>query len=330
MSKKSNKTAIGAFVVGAVLLAVLGIMFFGSGTLFSQRETCVMYFDGDLKGLNVGAPVAFRGVRVGQVTDITVFVASDDLAFNIPVQAEIDTERLHRSGGVFEGLGDAAYLEALIEKGLRAQLALQSIVTGQLQIQLDIYPDAPLDRKGGGEVLEIPTIPSGFERLTQALEEISFKEVVRNFNQAVTQFGNMLEQKEVETFFAGLQTAANEVAALSRNLDAQARTMTQSVTQAAETVDRFFQKADRDIGPVLREAEGALAAVRQAMHRAELTLAAIDSAAEGYSEGSAFRYEISQALAEIAAAARSLRTLTDLLQQQPEALIRGKQTQGEH
>jgi paraquat-inducible protein B len=272
--------------------------------------------------------VAFRGVRVGQVTDITVFVASDGLAFSIPVKAEIDTERLHRSGRSFAGLTDTAYLEALVDKGLRAQLALQSIVTGQLQIQLDIYPDADLDLKGSGDMLEIPTIPSRFELLTQALEDISFKEVVRNFNQAVSQFGSMLEQNEMENFFDTIKTAAEEIAALARHLDAEAQTMTRSVTRAADTVDRFFSKANQDVDPVMDDARTALAAMRQAMAEAERALKSVDTLAEAYSERSAFHYEISQALTEISAAARSLRTLTDLLQQQPEALLRGKQLPG--
>lgn len=328
MSKQSSKTAIGAFVVGSLALMVLGIVFFGSGTLFSDRQTCVMYFEGDLKGLNVGAPVAFRGVRVGQVTDITVFVAADNLSFHIPVLAEIDTQRLHRSEGAFADLDDAAYLEALIDKGLRAQLALQSIVTGQLQVQLDIYPDADLDLKENGDMLEIPTIPSKFELLTQALEDISFKEVVRNFNQAVTQFGNMLEQKEVENFLGSIKTAAEEVAALARDLDTEAKTMTRSVTRAADTVDQFFSKADRDMDPLLADARTALDAMRQAMAQAEQTLKSVDSMTEAYAERSAFRYELTQALGEISAAARSLRALTDLLQQQPEALVHGKQLPG--
>lgn len=320
---------IGTFVVGAIALVVLGIVFFGSGALFSDRQTCVMYFDGDLKGLNVGAPVAFRGVRVGQVTDIMVLLASDDLTFHIPVSAEIDTRRFHRSGGAFDDLSDQAYLEALIDKGLRAQLALQSIVTGQLQIQLDIYPEAPLERKGSGDTLEIPTIPSRFELLTQALEDISFSEVVDNFNQAVTQFGSMLKEKEVEAFLGSIKTAADEVALLASHLDAEALTMMRSVTRAADAVDRFFKAVDGDIDPVLRDAQAVLAVTREAMMQAEETLQTIDTLAENYSESSMFRYEISQAVEEIAAAARSLRALTDLLQQQPEALIRGKQPLGD-
>jgi paraquat-inducible protein B len=328
MSRQGSKTVIGAFVAGAIVLVVLGIVYFGSGALFSDRQLCVMYFDGDLKGLDIGAPVAFRGVRVGQVSDITVFVGADNLTFNIPVEAEIDIRQFHRTGGAFADLGDTAYLKALIDKGLRAQLALQSIVTGRLQIQLDIYPEAPLELKGSGDALEIPTIPSRFELLTKALEDVPFKEVVRNFNQAVSQFGQMLEQKEVQTFFGSIQTAADEVARLARDLDTEAQRMTRSVTRAAETVDQFFKKANREVDPVLADAQAALAAMQQTMVRAEQALASIDDVAEGYSERSAFRYEISQAMTEIAAAARSLRALTDLLQQQPEALIRGKQPLG--
>lgn len=328
MKTEGNKAVIGAFVVGALVLAVAGIMIFGSGAFFNDRETCVMYFDGDLKGLNVGAPVAFRGVRVGQVTDIKVYVQTDTLAFSIPVLAEIDTRRFHGSEGAFSRGSDRENLEALIDKGLRAQLALQSIVTGQLLVQMDIYPDAPLNLKGRGGRLEIPTLPSKFERLTRALEEISFPELVDNINKAVTQIGGILDKKEIENLFASIQTAANEITLLAQHLDEETRPMIRNLDKASQGTDAFVRKLDKAMVPVLTDAGAAFEAMRLAMAQAERTLQSIDALSAGYDERSAFRYEISNALSEIAAAANSLRALSDLLQQQPEALIRGKSAPG--
>jgi paraquat-inducible protein B len=67
MSKPANKTLIGAFVVGAVALAVAAIVLFGSGRFFKDMDQWVAIFPGSVKGLNVGSPVVFRGVQVGQV-----------------------------------------------------------------------------------------------------------------------------------------------------------------------------------------------------------------------------------------------------------------------
>ena len=68
MSKQPNVTIIGAFVAGAVFLVITGLLVFGSGKFFSQTKKFVLFFEGSVKGLNVGAPVDFRGVRVGSVT----------------------------------------------------------------------------------------------------------------------------------------------------------------------------------------------------------------------------------------------------------------------
>lgn len=328
MSKQGNKTVIGAFVVGALVLTVVGILAFGSGALFRTKNAYVMYFDGDLKGLNVGAPVAFRGVRVGQVTDVQVFFNTETLKFNIPVVVEIEPSRFKNVGVADVNSDTESGLKALINKGMRARLVLQNIVTSQLMIQLDMFPNEPVQLRGNGDMLEIPTIASGLERLTQAIEEISFKDLVDNINKAVTQFGEILDKQELENVLSSIQTAAAEVAILAKNLNQEAIPLIQSLKRTADNADDFIRGVDQQIDPVLTDTRTALASVRRAMEQADQTLLSIDTLAEGYTERSAFRYEISNALREIAAAASSLRALTDMLQQQPDALLRGKGNTG--
>lgn len=328
MSKQGNKTVIGAFVVGALVLTVVGILAFGSGALFRTKNAYVMYFDGDLKGLNVGAPVAFRGVRVGQVTDVQVFFNTETLKFNIPVVVEIEPSRFKNVGVADVNSDTESGLKALINKGMRARLVLQNIVTSQLMIQLDMFPNEPVQLRGNGDMLEIPTIASGLERLTQAIEEISFKDLVDNINKAVTQFGEILDKQELENVLSSIQTAAAEVAILAKNLNQEAIPLIQSLKRTSDNADDFIRGVDQQIDPVLTDTRTALASVRRAMEQADQTLLSIDTLAEGYTERSAFRYEISNALREIAAAASSLRALTDMLQQQPDALLRGKGNTG--
>jgi MlaD protein len=74
MARKPNPALLGAFVVGAVILAVLGLVIFGGGKFFRSTQSWVAYFDESIKGLAVGAPVTFRGVKVGSVTDVKVVV----------------------------------------------------------------------------------------------------------------------------------------------------------------------------------------------------------------------------------------------------------------
>ena len=72
MSGKPSKTLVGAFVLGAVILFIIGVMTFSVGKYFFKQPSFIMFFDGSVKGLNVGAPVMFKGVKVGTVSDINL------------------------------------------------------------------------------------------------------------------------------------------------------------------------------------------------------------------------------------------------------------------
>src|SRR5512143_1986566 len=94
MSKKANKTLIGAFVVGAIALIIAGVVIFGSGKLFAPVRKFVMVFAGSVKGLNVGSAVIFRGVKIGAVTDIQLRVDPKNMTAVIPVYVEIDPRKI--------------------------------------------------------------------------------------------------------------------------------------------------------------------------------------------------------------------------------------------
>jgi paraquat-inducible protein B len=139
--KRANPAVIGGFIVGAVVLAIAGVMTVGSGKLFTESIKCVMYFEGSIQGLYVGAAVNFRSVKVGSVMSIKMQLDRQNFDIRIPVIVEFPKG----TGGAMEMLNadpriptDA--MAALIERGLRAQLQTDSLVTGLLFIQLDLPP----------------------------------------------------------------------------------------------------------------------------------------------------------------------------------------------
>src|SRR5512134_2415689 len=142
MSKQASKSLIGAFVLGAIFLVVAGVVIFGSGKLFTKANKSVMFFEGSVNGLQIGAPVVFRGARIGQVTDVVVKMNARELTAFIPVYTEIYPQKIMPIEG--DQSYDERYLQALITKGLRAQLQLQSFVTGQLMVNIDFYPNTPI------------------------------------------------------------------------------------------------------------------------------------------------------------------------------------------
>ena len=163
MNQRANPKLIGAFVVGAVALVVVGVLLLGGAKWLTQKRTFVAYFEGSVKGLNVGAPVEFQGVQVGSVTDIQLQFLTAEKEFRIPVFIQIEPGRMTEVGRQIEVHGQL--LKPLIERGLRAQLEMQSLVTGQLIVQLGMHPDTPIRLVGDGKVPEIPTAPTTMQEV---------------------------------------------------------------------------------------------------------------------------------------------------------------------
>jgi paraquat-inducible protein B len=185
MSKPANKTLIGTFVVGAIVLVVASLLVFGSGAFFKKTGKFVLYFDSSVKGLNVGAPVMFRGVKIGQVTSILLRFNPRDLSTIIPVYIEIDPGLLtipEAERSLVEKAKKYQFMKGLIAKGLKAQLQMQSFVTGQLMINLDFYPEKPVKLAGVEKrYLEIPTVPTSLEQLTKTLQNLDLNELYKKF-----------------------------------------------------------------------------------------------------------------------------------------------------
>ena len=178
--KRANPAVIGGFIVGAVVLVIAGVMILGSGKLFTETIKCVMYFEGAIQGLYVGAPVNFRGVKVGSVTNIKMQLDRQNFNIRIPVIVEFPKG----AGGTMEmlhadprTLKDA--LAALIERGLQAQLQTESLLTGQLFIQLDLPPAmspeaAPKEPTfdPATKLLEIPTVPTTLQEVSNTVRRV--------------------------------------------------------------------------------------------------------------------------------------------------------------
>src|SRR5215510_10549949 len=172
MGSKINPTMIGAFVVSAIVLVVAGVLLFGGGKFFQERLPYVLFFDSSVEGLNVGAPVIFRGVQVGQVTEISAI--ADPQTFDVRIKVTIELVRgVVKVGEEGQGFKDQrqAYM-GLVQKGLRATLRMQSFVTGLLYVALDFFPDTPIRLLGlEPTVPEVPTIPSDMDQLKSSIQQ---------------------------------------------------------------------------------------------------------------------------------------------------------------
>ena len=296
MSKLANRPLIGAFVLGALALAVAGVVFFGSGKFLRKVYKDVMFFEGSVKGLQIGAPVMFRGVQIGHVTNVVLQVNVKDLTAFIPVYVEIYPQKMVMIGGV-QKIGQMD-LPTLIENGLRAQLQLQSFVTGQLVVDLDFYPNTPIRLVGlEKEYPEIPTIPSDVEQLRKKLESLPINEIAERLNEALAGINRLVNSRDLRESIGSLNQSLKDADALVNNLN------TKIAPQIASNIKETLSAAQ----DTLRETSNAVKNIN-------------GIAAKNANLG----YEIDRTLEQIAELSRSIRVLADYLERHPEALLRGK------
>ncbi len=313
MSEKASPTLIGAFLLGAIALVVTGLMVFGGGRFFTQTVTYVDYFPETISGLNDGAPVDFRGVKVGVVSRIEVQLDAQDLSVQIPVYLQLQRRRIRETGGA---ISEGDFIPELIERGLRAQLQLQSIVTGQLNVQLDILPDRParfVDRVG--EFPEMPTIPSTMQEFTETMESLSIQDMVNDARQVLTGLKALMNSPDLAGILTGVNRLVNSGEVLG---------IVSHANEAIDEVQALVSNIDGQVGSLSTSAELTFAKINETLDGVQKTLDTTRQTLSIAAEGSSMRYEIEQMLSELTAAARSIRLLAEYLERNPDALLRGK------
>lgn len=350
MSKAPNKTMIGLFVMGAVALIVLAVGVLGSGRFFQERFTYVLVFEGTVSGLNVGAPVNFRGVRVAEVSDVQIHfdIEEQDIIVLVFVQFLKGTLGRNTYDALAQrGATHAEVMAGLVERGLRARLEMQSLVTGQLGIGLDFFPDRPaVYTNVDPETPEIPTIPTTLQALAQTLQEIPLHEIVENINQSLESIAAVVQTPEFGQAIVNINAVVQDAQHLIRNVDAQVQPLSAELTatlrdsrtligraneqivalgtnlnQAVGDGRSFIHLAGENIGTLSREFQEALATISGTIETVEGLVAELRTSARA---DSALMFQVRETLREIEKMAMSLRNLADQLDRHPESLLRGK------
>ncbi len=319
MARHARKTLIGAFVVGAVALTVAGIAVFGSRRFFQKRPTFVMYFSGSITGLSVGSPVEFRGVRVGEVTKIAAVFDPDTLSIAIPVYVEIDPTSLIVSGSENASslLSEHKFHQPLLEKGLKAQLDIESFITRQLYINMDFHPDHPTRLLGlDTRYPEIPTIPSLQDQIVQTLQKLPEKvmAVIDGIERLVDSPAAQDSLRDLDGLLRGIAT---EITPLFASLNA-----------TSDAARRTFVQAEKTLSMKEGPSAEMAASFTDAMKKAGASLDQMRSTLGAYQkvavQNANVGYDLTRTLGDLDAAARSVRSLAGYLELHPEAVLKGK------
>jgi paraquat-inducible protein B len=301
VSQRANPVLIGAFGVAALALLVAGTVIFGTGAFLKQTTSYVMFFEGDVSGLRKGAPVTFRGVPVGKVGDIraSLLRRGERVETRVAVYAELEPGVVEAQTEFATRQDDEVY-RLLIDNGMRAQLQMQSFVTGQLFVQLDFHPDRPAIFVGGDQsVRELPTIPTPLElvarsarQLLERIGELPLEEIIENLNSSLEAAGDLLASDSAQRLLDDLDTTTLDVG-------------------------RVLERLDGRVAGVASDLEVTLAAATKTLERLGVFLGDVG-------EDSELQYELETLLREVSGAARAMRVLAETLEQHPEALLSGR------
>lgn len=363
--KRANPAVIGGFILGALVLSLAALVVVGSGKFLQPTLSCVLYFDGAVQGLQAGAPVNFRGVKLGTVKAVKLLFNLESLEVRIPVivelavgtRADVDmmSERDKTAREALQGM--------IEERGLRAQLQLASLVTGQLFVQLDVYPDASPRRARPDPatgLMEIPTVPTTLQEVTSTvrkaldkLAELPLEAMLQNVERTLQGIERLVNAPEILEAFRNVNIALTDVQQMARTIDkdvqavaTRATSVLGGVQQLATGVQHLASSAEKQLGRVASSAATTLGQVGNlAQHTNQQVTPFLDNLAQ--TSGAALQmlgqasqtlaavqkviapnapmgYEIVKALRELSAAAHALRVLADYLERHPNAVVFGR------
>jgi len=330
MKNRANATLIGAFVVGGLILLVATVIAAGGGRLFAREERVVMYFSGSIYGLQVGAPVVFRGVRLGQVSSIGLVYDKASDNFSIPVQADLEPAAIRGLAGIDSEDGA---LPSLLKRGLRAQLSMQSLLTGQLYVDLDLRPDKPAALRGSADeqLLEIPTAATAIQNLKNQLDGLDFRRLLEDVSAIAGTARALISGPQLKESLDNLAAITASLAMISkrvdRRIDPLADAALLTLRDARGAAERLGRAAD-GVGSTAARADALLAADSPLLQSIQLSADELGKLAASLRQqtgaDAALMQNVDHALRDVSRAARAMRELAELLERQPDALLRGR------
>jgi paraquat-inducible protein B len=324
VSAKAHPRLVGAFVLGAVALLLVAIVLLSSEGWFVRKDRFTVYFPGSVKGLNRGAPVTFRGIKVGEVIDVKAFLTGrEDPLIQVEAAIEIRADVVETPKGVARAFSAGAtpeeFAKGLLARGIRARLLSASLLTGQRYVDLDFLPKEPARFAAlHPRYPELPTTPTAMEKLGDRADEFFSKladlplgDMLEDVRQAIRAARQLLESPDLKEVFA----KANGTA---RRLDATLADLHSTLGAADKTLGAVGSEASMTAA----EARQTLESLRATLARSEKSVETIEGAFRGTDDA---RLTATHALEEMTRTMQALRNLVDYIQTHPESVVLGKE-----
>jgi paraquat-inducible protein B len=314
-------SAVGAFVLGGLVLCIIGILLFGGTRFLEPKLRVVVYFQDSVAGLAVGAPVTLRGVQIGTVSRMRVYIKLPELVPVIPVYLDIDPNRVSWQKGSKEATAND--LELAIRAGLRAQLETQSLVTGQASVNLDFHPDTPANMvSADSSVPEIPSIPSDFQHIKDQIADLNLKDLTEKARSALVninavaadlngKLGPMVDSIKQTSDTAQLALETVNVAVHQVQGDA---------SRTLNSINDLAVSAQGQVTSSGKNVDETLADVRQVANEANKLLGSLNEVTAAHGQ---VRSDLASTMRDLANAASSLRGFSHDIESHPSDLLLG-------
>jgi len=274
---------------------------------FPRRIHFLANFDVSVAGLSPGAAVTLRGIKIGDVSSVGLLYDKKTDNVVVPVRFAVEPERISQldlpSGGDLD-----ATMRELVRRGLRVKLDSASLLTGQKQLAMDVYPSVPpaaLSKQGDAYVIPVlagsgEDIGAAAASLMAKLDAIPFQQIGDSLSKTLDGANNVVNGPELRDSIASLHTTLADA-------------------------DRLVQHLNTATGPLEQKLPDIIAQLDSTARRLNALAGSMEA---GYGGSSRFNQDASRLLVQLTDTARSFRVLADLLTRHPEALIRGRADEG--
>ena len=323
MSNKSQSTAIGGFVLGAIFLLVGAIVLFAKARFNEPVKEFVMFFDGSLAGLDQGSPVVYKGVKVGSVKKIEVISDPNTLDIFTPVYVNIYPDSFKGLNGHDEKIENIT--ERIVEKGLKGTLETQSLVTGRMRIALEFRPDIPIRKLGViKDVPEFPTAPSALSLFADEVSKLPLADVANNMNTLLENANSLISETDLQSSLNNFNATMIQYRQVADTFNKEIKPVAAEFKQTMDEYQTLAQSLNQRVPKLVTSLERSFSSLERVLNDTEKLVNSIE---HSYGQDSELQYQLNQTLEELSKAAHSIRVLTDYVERHPEALIYGKDKQ---
>lgn len=317
MTESRKPFFIGAFLLAGVALLAAGLLLLSRDSLFSKPVEYVVYFTGALDGLDVGADVTYRGVKVGSVRQITLSYDRNlnDVVMPVTIRINAEKDRNNEDGGS----GFDRSIGRLVERGLGAQLQTPSFLTGKAIVALDFFPDQKTYIREP-HIIDLPAIPTVPSRIDQAadvlrdlvdgLKEMPLKDTLEAANKTLLAFERLASAPETQ---AGIESLSGSLASFEK--------ITQQLQQRLPGMLDNVHSGSVELKEALGDVRHAAQSARDALQQMD---GMVSDGRRSLGPQSELQYQLLQSLQDLGQASKALQRTAESLEQQPQSIIFGK------